>query len=84
MKLFVNSEDEAKAQAIISNISQYSLDENHELIKCPNCGSQTAEMYTSIKDVKSFLSFLFSMLLVVLPFHTKYKYKCENCKHEFK
>ena len=84
VKLFVNSEDEAKAQAIISNISQYSLDENNELIKCPNCGSQTTEMYTSIKDVKSFLTFLFSMLLVVLPFHTKYKYKCENCKHEFK
>lgn len=83
VKLFVNSDDEAKAHSILSSISQYSFDENNKLIKCPKCGSQTAEMYTSIRDVKSLLSFLFSMFFVVLPFHTTYKYKCENCKHEF-
>lgn len=83
VKLYVNREDEVRAQSILTSISQYSLDDNSELIKCPNCVSRTIEMYTSIRDIKSLLAFIFSMIMVLLPVHTQYKYKCENCKHEF-
>lgn len=83
VKLYVNKDDEVRTQSILSKISQYSLDDNDELVKCPKCGSQTVEMYTSIRDLKSFLFFLFSMLLILLPFYTKYKYKCQNCNQEF-
>lgn len=83
VKLYVNKDDEVRTQSILSKISQYSLDDNEELVKCPKCGSQTVEMYTSIRDLKSFLFFLFSMLLILLPFYTKYKYKCQNCNQEF-
>ncbi|MGV9004757.1 DUF2007 domain-containing protein [Flavobacterium sp.] len=83
VKLFVNTENEVRAQLILASISPYSLDENNELLKCPECGSQTSEMYTSIRDLKSFLAYLISMAVVLLPFHTKHKYRCGNCKHEF-
>jgi len=59
VKLYVNKDDEVRTQSILSKISQYSLDDNDELVKCPKCGSQTVEMYTSIKDLKSFLFFFF-------------------------
>ena len=84
VKLFVKNDDFDKATDIFSNISQYSLDDNEKLIKCPKCGAEQIDMVTSIKDLKSFLAFLFSVFLIVIPFYSKYKYKCNNCKFEFK
>lgn len=84
VKLFVKNDDFDKATDIFSNISQYSLDDNEKLIKCPKCGTEQIDMVTSIKDLKSFLAFLFSVFLIVMPFYSKYKYKCNNCKFEFK
>jgi len=83
IKLFVKTEDAEKAKEILNQISPYSFDDNHELIKCPRCGEKQIEMVTSIKDLKSFLAFLFSILIVFMPFYTKYKYKCQSCKFEF-
>ena len=84
VKLFVKNDDFDKATDIFSNISQYSLDDNKKLIKCPKCGAEQIDMVTSIKDLKSFLVFLFSIFLVAMPFYSKHKYKCDNCKFEFK
>lgn len=83
IKLFVKNEDFIKAQNILSKVSQYSLDDNNQPIKCPNCQSEQIDMVTSIKDVKSFLAFLFSLLIVLIPFYSKYKYKCQACNFEF-
>jgi len=83
IKLFVKKEDVAKAQIILSEVSQYSLDENNQLIKCPKCGKEQVEMYTSIRDIKTLISFVFSMLIVLIPFYSKHKYKCQSCKFEF-
>lgn len=83
IKLFVKEEDLEKAQLILSEVSQYSLDENNQLIKCPKCNAEQVEMVTSIKDIKSFLAFLFSVLVVYMPFYSKHKYKCQSCKFEF-
>ena len=84
VKLFVKNDDFDKATDIFSNISQYSLDDNEKLIKCPKCGAEQIDMVTSIKDLKSFLVFIFSIFLVAIPFYSKHKYKCDNCKFEFK
>ncbi|MES2576701.1 MAG: DUF2007 domain-containing protein [Bacteroidota bacterium] len=84
VKLFVQNNDFEKATDIFSNISQYSLDDNEKLRKCPKCGAEQIDMVTSIQDLKSFLVFLFSVFLVAIPFYSKHKYKCDNCKFEFK
>jgi DNA-directed RNA polymerase subunit RPC12/RpoP len=83
VKLYVVEENVEKANQILSTISEFSLDDNNKLIKCPKCGAEQIEMYTSIKDIKSLLSFIFSSLFALLPFHAKHKYKCQNCKNEF-
>ena len=83
IKLFVKSEDFEKAQLVLSDVSQYSLNENNQLIKCPKCNAEQVEMVTSIKDFRSFLAFLFSVLVVYMPFYSKHKYKCQSCKFEF-
>lgn len=84
VKLFFQNNDFEKATDIFSNISQYSLDDNEKLRKCPKCGAEQIDMVTSIQDLKSFLVFLFSVFLVAIPFYSKHKYKCDNCKFEFK
>ena len=83
VKLFVNTVDKEKAYSILSQISEFSVDENNELMKCPKCGVAQIEMITSIKDIKSLIFFVLSTLLVLLPFLTKYKYKCRICNFEF-
>ena len=83
VKLFVKSEDFFEANTILSRVSNYSLDENSQLIGCPKCGGKQINMVTSMTDLKSFLSFLFSLLFVILPFYSKHKYKCNTCKFEF-
>jgi hypothetical protein len=83
VKLFVNFENEKKAKFILSQISDFSLDDNNKLMKCPKCNQEQIEMVTSIKDFKSLLAFLFSILIVLIPFYSRYKYKCQSCKFEF-
>ncbi|WP_276379567.1 DUF2007 domain-containing protein [Flavobacterium sp. H4147] len=83
VKLFVKSEDFDKASEVLSTISQYSLDEKNDLIKCPKCGAEQVEMTTSIGDAKSLIIFIFSLLFSLIPFYTRYCYKCNCCKAEF-
>jgi predicted RNA-binding Zn-ribbon protein involved in translation (DUF1610 family) len=83
VKLFVKSEDFEKANMILSDISQFSFDENNKLLKCPNCGVEEVEMVTSIKDLKTLLAFIFSLLFILMPFYSRYRYKCNKCKFEF-
>lgn len=83
VKLFVNTDDVIKAKQILSSIQEYSLDDNGELLKCPNCGMQKIVMFTTIKDVKSFFAFIYGLLTLSMPFYSKHKYKCQNCNFEF-
>jgi DNA-directed RNA polymerase subunit RPC12/RpoP len=83
VKLFVKTENYEKANAILSEISNYSFEDNNELIKCSKCGEEQINMVTSIKNWRSLLSFAFSLLVILIPFHSKYLYKCKNCKTEF-
>jgi DNA-directed RNA polymerase subunit RPC12/RpoP len=84
VKLFVANEDVEKAKELLSNVTEFSLDDNNELVKCHKCGAEQIKMVTSINDIKSLLSFAFSILFALIPFHAKHKYKCDQCKFEFK
>lgn len=83
VKLYVNAEDVNKANEILQDISLYSLDDNHKLVQCPNCGATQTEMVTSIGSIKMLVAYVLSVLLLALPFITRHKYKCAHCKHEF-
>lgn len=83
VKLFVKSEDVMKAKQILDAIPEYSVNDKGELLSCPNCGSTTITMVTSIKDVKSFFAFVYGLLTLSMPLFSNQKYKCESCKFEF-
>lgn len=83
VKLFVNSEDVLQSRQILEAIPDYSLDDKGELLTCPNCGSQKIFMTTTIKDIKSFLAFIYGLITLSMPLFSKQKYKCESCNFEF-
>ncbi|WP_303316371.1 DUF2007 domain-containing protein [Flavivirga abyssicola] len=83
VKLKVLSHQALKAQHILDTIKKYSLDDEGNTINCPNCKSEKVELFSTIKDVKSLFWFIFGFLFSSLPFYTKHKYKCEDCKTEF-
>ncbi|GAA4953791.1 hypothetical protein GCM10023314_29220 [Algibacter agarivorans] len=83
VKLKVLSTDALKAQHILESINKYSVDDEGNTISCPNCKGNRIELFSTIKDAKSFFAFIFGVLFSALPFYTRHKYKCEDCKTEF-
>ncbi len=83
VKLKVLSKDALKAQHIIETIKKYSVDDEGNVINCPNCASEKIELFSTIKDAKSFFAFIFGVLFSALPFYTRHKYRCEECNTEF-
>ncbi|MBU2928018.1 putative signal transducing protein [Winogradskyella psychrotolerans] len=83
VKLKVLAKDEVQARAILQSIKAYSVDDEGNPIVCPNCKSEHIEMYTTITNLKSLMSFLIGLLFFTLPFSTRYQYKCEDCNTEF-
>lgn len=83
VKLFVKSEDVMKAKQILEAIPEYSFNDNGELLACPKCGSQKIEMFTTIKDIKSFFAFIYGLITLSMPVYSKHKHKCESCNFEF-
>ncbi|MEL0455496.1 DUF2007 domain-containing protein [Flavobacteriaceae bacterium SZ-1-7] len=83
VKLKVLTKDALKAQHILDSIAKYSLDDEGNAIHCPNCNSTKVQLFSTIKDFKSFFSFVLGFLSGTLPFYAKDKYRCEDCNHEF-
>jgi hypothetical protein len=83
VKLKVLAKDEEKAREILKSIKAYSVDDEGNPIVCPNCKGEHIEMFTTITNLKSLMSFLIGFLFATLPFSTRYQYKCEDCKTEF-
>ena len=48
VKLFVRNEDVKRANFVLKDVSLYSINDNNQLIKCPNCGEEQVEMETDI------------------------------------
>lgn len=83
VKLMVPRDSVIKAKHILNEIEAYAVDDEGEPLICPNCGSDKVELMTTITDFKSFASFLAGLVFGVLPFYTRYQYRCERCKHKF-
>lgn len=83
VKLKVRGKDVIQAKRIIDTINTYSVDEEGEAIECENCGESKVRMYSTVTDLKSFFSFVIGLMVGTLPFSARYKYRCENCNHEF-
>ena len=83
VKLKVYAENEHEAIEILKSIKQYSMDGDGHPISCPNCKGQHIELFSTITNFKSLLAFLFGLLTMTLPFHTRYKYVCGDCDTEF-
>jgi hypothetical protein len=83
VKMFVKTEDFDKANEVLGDVSLFSVDDDNQPLKCPECGAEQVDMVTSIKDWKTFLAFLFSWISSLFPIYAKHKYKCQNCKYEF-
>ena len=83
VKLKVLKEDILKANAILNTIKSYSIDDNGNPVKCPNCQRDYVNLYSTITDFKSLCYFIIGFLFGTLPFSTRYQYKCEDCKAEF-
>ena len=81
VKMFVKTADFDKANEILGDVSLYSVDDDNQPLKCPECGTKQIELEPSIDGVKSFLHFV--ILGAFAQFFSKYKYKCQNCKYEF-
>ena len=83
VKLKVYSTQAMKAQHILNSINKYSIDDEGNTINCPSCNSEHVQLFSTIKDAKSFFSFLFGFLIGTLPFYAKHKYRCDECSNEF-
>ncbi|MFG6687962.1 putative signal transducing protein [Mariniflexile sp. HNIBRBA6329] len=83
VKLKVLAHQAEEAELILESIKKYSVDDEGDKIVCPNCTNQEIKLYSTIKDVKSFVSFILGFVFGTLPFYTKHKYRCESCKTEF-
>ena len=83
VKLKVYSYQSEEAINILESIRTYSMDDEGNSINCPNCQSQKIELFSTIKDAKSLIWFIFGVLFSGLPFYNRHKYRCEACQTEF-
>ena len=83
VKLKVLASQEKEAKNILQTIKKYSVDDDGNQMECPNCNSKKIQLFSTITSLKSFFAFLIGLLFGTLPFHTRYKYKCDQCKTEF-
>ena len=84
VKLRVLADDALKAQHILSSMHQYAMDDDGNAIVCPNCGQEKVELFSTISSIKSLLAFVVGFVSGTLPLHTRYKYVCDHCSHEFR
>ena len=83
VKLKVLAKDEKVAREILESIKSYSLDDDGNLVKCPNCDTKQVGLYSTISDFKSLISFIIGFVSGTLPFTARYQYKCEACETSF-
>ena len=83
VKLKVRRDDVMKAKHILNSINQYAINDEGKLMSCEICDGTKVNLYSTVKDVKSFLAFIVGVITGTLPFHTRYRYRCEDCNHEF-
>ena len=83
VKLKVYKEDEERARKVLSEIAQYSIDDEGNALHCPNCNSTKIEYFSNVKDFKSLIHFLFGFFISGLPWYVRHQYQCEECSIKF-
>ncbi|MEP5338927.1 MAG: DUF2007 domain-containing protein [Algibacter sp.] len=87
VKLKVLSHQATEAEGILKSIKKYSINDKGDAINCPNCDSEKIELFSTIKDAKSFFALIFAFITTLfvstLPLYSKHKYRCEDCNTEF-
>ena len=83
VKLKVLAKDENKARDILESITKFSVDDDGNLIRCPNCKKEKIELYSTINNLKSFFHFLIGFISGTLPFSARYEYRCIDCSAHF-
>lgn len=85
VKVKVRGEDVEIATEIIQELAEKPYtDENDKDIVCPNCGS--SKYYThfhSMRDAKSILAYIVSLVTLVFPIYRKQVLRCKECATEF-
>ncbi len=69
VKLQVYTRDKDRALTIYNEIRSYAIDDNGNLLKCPNCKAQKMETFYSRNGI----------FYKLFPFFEKTKYRCLNC-----
>ena len=69
IKLQVYESDKERAQNIYKEVRNYAIDDEGNLIVCPNCKATQSEVYYSRK----------SIFHKLFPFFESKKYRCLNC-----
>ncbi|MDT0538439.1 MULTISPECIES: DUF2007 domain-containing protein [Croceitalea] len=70
IKLQVHQEDKERAQEIFDQVRNYAVDEDGELIVCPNCKAEKSEVLYQRKTI----------FYKLFPFFEPKKYRCANCQ----
>ena len=70
VKIQVYTRDKEVAKTIFDAIKPYAVDNDGELLKCPNCSREKLEAYYSRKSV----------FYKLFPFFEKKKYQCQHCQ----
>lgn len=85
VKLKINDFNRDRALVIINAIEETPFTDNADnAIRCPSCNStQLYNDYKSMKDPKSFMASVISILIGAFPFYSKSVYKCKKCGEEF-
>ncbi len=70
IKLQVLKHDEEVARIIYDEIRNYAVDDEGNLISCPNCKKQKSEVYYARN----------TLMYKLFPFFEPKKYRCLNCE----
>ena len=85
VKVKVREKNAEEAMQIIKELDETPYtDENDEVIACPNCGSTSYYThFTSMRNAKSIIAFIFSLWTFVFPIYRKQVLRCKECDTEF-
>ncbi len=70
IKLQVHRSDEERARLIFDQVRNYALDDDGNLVQCPNCKAQKSEV----------IYLRNTLWYKLFPFFEPKKYRCTNCK----
>ena len=83
VKLKVRKEDAEKSLEVLASIKKYAVDDEGLQISCPKCNGQKVQLFTNVKNVKSFFFFCISFFVNALPIFMKREYQCISCNYKF-